>query len=173
MKIIEINSPKYGHFEVKVDDEDYEHFNQWKWSVSKNGNTFYASREIREDGKKRKSLIHREILNLINSKILTDHIDHNGLNNQRENLRLCNTSQNAGNRRIDSLQTMNSSSKFKGVYWDNSRNQCWRSAIRVNGKRHHLGSFDSEIDAAKAYNEAAIKYFGEFACLNIIEGINI
>lgn len=108
--------------------------------------------------------MHRIILGITDSKIIIDHIDHNGLNNQRHNLRICTYSQNACNRN----PYRNTSSKYKGVTFYKKTGK-WRSVIRYNKKTYSIGSFDTEIEAAIAYNKKAIVMFGNFAGLNIIE----
>jgi hypothetical protein len=99
-----------------------------------------------------------------------DHINHNGLDNRKANLRVSTHKQNVWHRRKFSGRTYDglkrpSRSRYKGVDWSNDIKR-WRVRIRVNGKRIYLGSFDNEIDAAKAYDIAAKKYRGEFAFLN-------
>ena len=91
-----------------------------------------------------------------------DHKDRNPFNNTKANLRNCSTHQNAWNRKKTTMQTI---SKYKGVSWRNNRNH-WISYITVNNRRLYLGSFDKEENAAKAYDTAAKKHFGEFAVLN-------
>ena len=93
-----------------------------------------------------------------------DHIDRNRSNNKIENLRSVTKSQNQWNRKPNKNH---SSSKYKGISWD-KQNQKWKVRIRINGKRINLNYFKSETDAAIAYNKAAIKYYGEYAYLNII-----
>ena len=95
---------------------------------------------------------------------LLDHKDKNPGNNKKDNLRPCTPSQNIANRE----GFKNKSSVFKGVNWNKSRRK-WRSHIKILGKQFYLGSFDKELDAAKAYDKAAFKYFGEFAVLNFGE----
>ena len=91
-----------------------------------------------------------------------DHRDHNTLDNRRENIRICTHAENMMNRQ------KGSGSKPKGVS-EFKRTEKLRARIKVKGKDIHLGYFDNEDDAALAYNVAALKYHGEFACLNIIE----
>jgi len=101
---------------------------------------------------------------LIMDASIDEQVDHkNGdrNDNRKNNLRLCTNIQNAQNRKL----LKNTISGYKGVTWHNSSNM-WVSRIGVNGQRKTLGYFRDKIDAAKAYNEAAIKYFGEFAKLN-------
>jgi hypothetical protein len=93
-----------------------------------------------------------------------DHINGNSLDNRRENLRLTNKKGNAANRPKDRIK--GATSKFKGVHKATGGKK-WLSRIHVNGKGIYLGSFEKEIDAARAYDIAAKYYFGEFACLNL------
>lgn len=161
-KLIKLSQNKY----TIVDDEDYEYLNQWKWHVQKNRETFYAVRNSapREDGTRTQIRMHRLIMGLTNSEILCDHKDHNGLNNKKVNLRTATVAQNNYN----STPRKNSTSKYLGVNWKCS-NKKWVAQIRHNGVKVYLGIFESEIDAAVAYNRAAIKLFGEYANLNKIE----
>lgn len=148
-----------------VDDDMYDYLNQWNWYALKSWNTFYAARNEPTPNSKRKQKaiwMHREILGLSSDlKKEGEHIDHNGLNNLRYNLRVATHSQNCINRRAHK----NSSSSFLGVY--KVRNK-WRAAIMKDYKRTHIGYFDNEKIAAIAYNEKAVELFGEFANLNKI-----
>ena len=103
--------------------------------------------------------MHRVILDAP-AGMMCDHIDMNGLNNQRGNLRFATHSQNSCNRKHPG-----GLSPFKGVF---PRNEKWRAYIKTNQKMIHLGTFDTERDAAIAYNTAAIQYHGEFARLNTV-----
>jgi len=144
-----------------VDDEDYEYLNQWNWYASKRSNgSFIAIRTVN----KKKVLMHRVIMNTPEN-LIVDHIDHNSLNNQKSNLRNCTHSQNAQNMKLYCEGIFH-----KGISWDKV-NEKWKAYIRVNGKLIHLGRFKDEENAARAYNTAATKYFGEFAYLNQIGGV--
>ena len=143
--------------EALVDDIDYEELNKYKWYYGGG----YARRDTREsDGTRKRLLMHREI---ISSDTCVDHIDGNGLNNQRHNLRVATYQQNNTNRRKQDGFT----SKYKGVAWCKRENK-WRAYIKINGKFKSLGYFDNEIIAAKKYNQIAQELFGEYALLNII-----
>jgi hypothetical protein len=149
-----------------VDDADFEYLNQWKWCArkdSKNGK-FYAIRSTYIDGKCKTLLMHRVIVNNNDSKMHTDHCNGFTLDNRKINLRICTNSQNQMNKKTQ----INNKSGHKGVYFYKIANK-WRSVIKINKVVYHLGYFLNKIDAAKAYNEAAIKYFGQFANLNIID----
>jgi hypothetical protein len=144
-----------GQFAV-VDDEDYEWLSQWKWTAQKTGHGFYAMRH--EKGAL--ILMHR-LVNRTPEGLGTDHIDGDGLNNRRANLRTATQLQNMMNRH----GKRGGSSRFKGVWADMSprNSKVWRSAIRIDGKLKYLGRFHTEEDAGAAYAAAANAYFGEFA----------
>lgn len=159
MQYIQGYSEKHGNHLISVDDRDYEHLSFVKWYIVKPCNKFYAVGRI--DGKMKK--MHRVILGLEDPRIFVDHRDHDGLNNQRHNIRIASYSQNMANRRSQ----INSSSKYLGVYWA-PKNRKWKAQVRDKGKLVYLGYYANEIDAAKAYNSAALKAHGEFANLNNI-----
>jgi hypothetical protein len=170
MKEIEINSSVHGTHKILVDDEDYEFVVQWKWSLKVGGNTFYAHRKDKDN---KEIKLHRVLLKLEDPNVVVDHVDGNGLNNQKSNLRACEHTNNKRNRRIDNKQTLSSTSKYKGVCW-RSDTEKWSAQLHLDGKKVHLGSFpkNCEIIGAYAYDVAAIKNFGEFACLNFPDSIN-
>jgi hypothetical protein len=149
-----------------VDDEDFEYLNQFKWYVKKDDKNgkFYAEREIRLNGKRKKNSMHRVIVNNNDSKMHTDHCNGDTLDNRRLNLRICTASENAMNQ----SKNINNTSGYKGVSWDRTKNK-WIVKIIANKTRHHVGYFLNKIEAAKAYNDAAIKFHGEFANLNKID----
>lgn len=160
MKIIWLTK---GQFTL-VDDEDFERLNKWKWYAHKGTSTFYACRRENVAYKKYVSIsMHRYLLGLSDSKTMADHKDGNGLNNQRANLRGATRSQNAANSR----NRKDGSSKYKGVSWT-VRDKRWAANIDLNSVRISLGYFINEADAAIAYNEAAIKYHGQFAKINLL-----
>jgi hypothetical protein len=150
-----------------VDDCDFESLSKFKWHVLDNGHTYYAVRKQHVDeyvdGKRATVLMHRQVLNLpVGDLLVADHINHDGLDNQRANLRVCTQSKNMQNVHKRSCST---SSQFKGVYWSTPR-QHWVARIHVSKACLYLGSFTSEIEAAKAYDIAALKHFGEVVSTN-------
>jgi hypothetical protein len=146
-----------------VDDEDFEELYKYKWHADKHGSIYYAVRSININYKIKHILMHRQIFGITDKKIFIDHIDHNSLNNQKSNLRICTNQQNQRN----SLKQKNTTSIYKGVSLNKKSNK-WHSIIIFNNKSIYLGSYINEIDAAKAYDVAAIKYFGEFANINFV-----
>lgn len=147
-----------------VDDADYEWLSQWKWYARKSRKSFYAERTVGShlNGNKESIQMHRVVLGITDPKVQGDHEDGDGLNNQRHNLRECTNTQNQYNK-----PPRGATSKYKGVWFDLSRKK-WASAISHNNTRVVLGRFDTEQSAALAYNEAALKYHGDFAWLNQI-----
>ncbi len=142
-----------------VDDEDYEELSKFKWYAAKNRKTWYVARAIGKRPHQRQVLMHREILGAQPGE-QCDHINGDGLDNRRCNLRFCTNSQNQMNRRI-----YGGTSRFKGVMW-NKRHKMWYAQIKHDGKQYHLGCFHKQTDAAHAYDTAARNLFGEFARLN-------
>lgn len=144
-----------------VDDEDFEYLNQWEWHTVKYKYTNYARRRPLINGKLTTINMHRQIMKTpINMEV--DHIDHNGLNNQKSNLRNCTHRQNAMN------NSSRGSSKYLGVsIVGRGRQKGMISAeIKMNYRKIHIGVFSTEIEAAKAYDKKAKELFGEFANLN-------
>ena len=154
MNYIELTQGKY----TIVDDEDLKEVSKYKWYFS-NG---YARRDAGYGINRERIKMHRFILN-IPKNVQVDHKNGDTLDNRRENLRICTKAENLRNRKIGK----NNTSGYKGVDWFKNRN-LWRAKIKYNNKLIHLGYFQTKIDAAKAYNNAAIKYHKEFSRLNKI-----
>ncbi len=133
----------------------------------------YHKVDLYEDKVKKTHKIHtlvaRAHVDNPNGYTCVDHVDHDRTNNYVTNLRWCSPTQNGMNK---SKQSSICSSIYKGVSWKTPNNK-WRAQIRVDGKLKHIGLFDSEVQAAIAYNNAAICHFTEFACLNVIPLDNI
>lgn len=140
-----------------VDEEDFDKLNKWKWHAhkdNKNG-VFYVWRNshISEGIKKQRTfLMHREIMNAPKGMVV-DHINHDGLDNRKCNLRLCTCSQNSANQTKKGL---------KGAHKD-KRYSRWISSTKYKQKTIYIGSFRTQIEAAKAYDKKVIELFGEFA----------
>ena len=143
-----------------VDNEDYECLNKLKWYTMNNRNKIIPV--CFENGIMKK--MSRLIMYPIPDDLQIDHINGDPSDNRRSNLRLCTNQQNAQNRGAQA----NNKSGYKGVSW-HKHSKKWQSQIKANDKVIPLGYFDDPIDAAKTYNEAAIKYHGEFARINIID----
>ncbi len=164
MKLIKLTQGKFA----KVDDEYFEYLSQFTWHANKAPNTYYASRGYNDNGKPKSIAMHRDIMKPAKGFVV-DHIDHDGLNNQRSNLRVCTHKENLRNR--NSMK--GSTSKYVGVYrrktLDKRYNREYYYYIaQVNGVS--AGCFKNEDDAARAYNKAVFEKHGEFANLNIIPG---
>lgn len=150
-----------------VDDEDYDSLIGFYWQAkrTRNGKVWYASRTGRADSGTRTTgiLMHRQILGLTDRKQQVDHENGNGLDNQKDNLRVATCSQNHFNRERYS----NNLSGYKGVYIRPKRcHRPWHARIQVNKKNIHIGYFHTAKEAALAYDEAAREHHGEFARTN-------
>ncbi len=162
MKKIQLHG-KYSHLFALVDDQDYEEVNQFKWYGHEYAcDVIYAETNCYHGKKRMRMSMHRLILGLEFGDLrISDHENHNGLDNQRSNLRITTNQRNHFNRR----SIRNTSSKFKGVS-KYTRNEKWLAQIAKNGRKIFIGHFDNEVKAAKAYDEKALELFGEFANLN-------
>jgi hypothetical protein len=149
-----------GKFAI-VDPEDFDELNKFSWYAMSGTHSFYAYRSVTILGRKKAIAMHHQIMPPPASFVI-DHDNHEGLDNRKSNLRLATISQNNCNRR---RRPDAGRSKYRGIDFD-KRLKKWRARIRFNNKRILLGYFDNEIDAAKAYDEAARKLHGEFAILN-------
>lgn len=159
MKEIELTRGKVAI----VDDDDYEYLRQYKWQFNSDGYAVRRQYYGKINGKYvQKGIFMHRIVNKTPGGMQTDHINGNKLDNRKENLRSCTYSENARNKGL----YKNNKFGFKGVYTKGGENIY--ATIQTNGIPRHLGTFHTVEDAAKAYNEAAIKYHGEFAKLNFI-----
>jgi hypothetical protein len=143
-----------------VDDKDYAALKKYKWHASASShNQYYAMTMI--NGKHK--LMHRFILGLKKANIFIDHINHDPLDNRRCNLRITTNSQNQMNRK-----NFTNKHGYKGILFktDANRKKKWQAFISKDGEKICLGHYFTKIEAAKAYNEAAKEYFGEYAYLN-------
>lgn len=143
-----------------VGPKDYTYLMQWKWCYAKDYDAGYAVRTDRINGQ-RTLRMHRVVLERMGFKDFaeSDHINRNGLDNRRGNLRPATRSQNVYNRGKQKSNT----SGYIGVSWSEGK---WRAYIRTGGKLIHLGYFDDPKEAARVRDKAALKYHGEFANLN-------
>jgi len=146
-----------GMFAI-VDDEDYDHINSFRWFAHKERHgIYYAYRNA--SIKNSYTRMHRMILRA-RSNFEIDHINGNGLDNRRCNIRLCSHAENLRNQ-----TRIHGKSKYKGVWWDKNNNK-WSCGLTFNYKQIWIGRFISEIEAAKAYDNKAKELFGDFAYLN-------
>jgi len=164
MKIISISRGK----RVIVDDEDYDRLiSMGPWfatAVVHGSGGPYAvrktSRKKHPAGKQKTELMHRIIMRAKKGEMI-DHINGNGLDNRKVNLRFCTASTNQMNRK----SVRGSTSKFKGVCWNKKANK-WQSQIKLNGVVMFVGLYEREFMAARAYDRAAREHHGKFARLN-------
>lgn len=144
-----------GKFAI-VDAADYEWLNRYRWNAFESGGQYYARRSIPGGT----ILMHRAIMETPPGMVV-DHIDHNGLDNRRDNMRNCTPQQNEYNK-----PPRGGRSRFKGVYPHGDK---WQAAIKHNGQTHHLGLFKDETQAAKTRDQKAKQLQGPFAYLNFPE----
>lgn len=140
-----------------VDDEDYDELNKYKWHLHSEG---YAVRTTGSGRTRERFRMHRLIAKTP-EEMDTDHINGNRLDNRKENLRICTRAENLRNRFVGS----NNASGYKGVAY-HKFSKLYHATINMNKKQKSLGYFKTPKEAAKAYNDSATKYFGEFAKLN-------
>lgn len=141
-----------------VDDKDYGLLLSYKWRLGRSGANWYA----RASQNYQELKMHRMILGLrLHDGIQVDHINHDGLDNRRCNLRTCCASENQMNQRAQRKKT----SIYKGVFWDKNSKK-WRAQIVCRGNQEYIGLFSIEEQAARAYDEKAKVLFGNFSCGN-------
>lgn len=160
---VKLTKGKYA----KVDACDYERVTSIRWSAVKKGRNYYALSYRSVGGRKYNLGMHRYILGVRERGIVVDHINHDGLDNRRGNLRRASHRENMRNMRKWKGGNVRCTSRYKGVAWHKERRK-WRSQITVDGEQISLGYHEDEDAAGRAYDEAAEMYFGEFACLNFV-----
>ena len=148
--------------EIIIDDEDWEKVKDYTWHADKIRNILYARTSTYDGVKQTWITMHRLLMGNPIGMVI-DHIDGNGLNNQKSNLRICTNQQNCANSR-----KRHGASQYKGICWHNDTKK-WSAHICSHWHQSFLGYYENEIDAAVAYNIAAKRLFGEFANLNVIE----
>lgn len=165
MRTIPLHGAKAAGRVALVSERDYKFVSLYRWYVweikreGRRTNGPYAVTTINCDGRRVTVFMHK----MLTGYARTDHRDHDGLNNQRANLRPATSVQNGQNSRPNLRK---GSSQYKGVYWYGRRNNQWFARIRDNGKQVHLGGFRSEEEAALAYDAAALRLHGPYAVLN-------
>ncbi len=143
--------------EALVDDQDYDYLMQWNWHAAKDGK--YTGYRTRSEC----MYMHQLVGELMGFPGIADHINCDGLDNRRRNLRPATNQTNLMNRGPQA----NNTSGFKGVTFDKSRRK-WKAQLKKDQKMIFQRRFDSKTEAAKAYNKVAKEHFGEFAWLNPI-----
>lgn len=144
-----------------VDDVDAG-LRRFGWRLSRSQGIDYAGRDyVREDGSNAFEFLHRRVLGLTDSGIIVDHVNGDGLDCRRANLRIASAAENSRNAR----KHRDNASGFKGVSWDRTRGR-WQAQITVRGRRFRLGRFTDPRAAAAAYDAGAREHFGAFAALN-------
>jgi hypothetical protein len=156
-----------GQF-ATVDDRDHEWLSVWKWFAhwDRCTRSYYAARNLSSrstTGRRQVTIKMARVILCAQPGQFVDHINHQTLDNQRINLRLCSPSENKRNRQKQS----NNTSGFIGVSWYTSYN-VWVAHINLNGKKLHLGYFTNKDEAALARDDAVKRLYGEFGVLNFI-----
>lgn len=146
-----------------VDDDDYELVTRYRWHARKTGRdgredqTYAATSGRAGEGHPKVLFMHGLIMGIVG----VDHINHDGLDNRRSNLRAASRSENGGNKR----RRRTASSQYKGISW-NRQSKTWLVQIVRDSIPHYVGTFGDETEAANAYDDAARQMFGAFACVN-------
>lgn len=149
---------KVRHLNVFIDDEDYERIKNFNWGIAVKKNVPYIQATTKAP---RKTIQLARLIMNAEAGYLIDHVNGDTLDNRKENLRAASKKTNAQNMKPNA----NTTSKYKGVCWDKFRNK-WRASIKVNNRQCHIGRFNLEEEAAKAYDIKAKEHFGEFARTN-------
>lgn len=158
MKTLKTSGRKHGGIDFFIDDEDFERVSQYKWNYNPKFGYITRTEYVDKNHAPKVIYLHRFIMETPQG-MDTDHINGNKLDNRRDNLRVCTRSQNLANRG----KLITNSTGYKGVTIGNGK---YVSQIGFNGNTHRLGSFDNPVHAALAYDDAAIRLFGDFAQTN-------
>jgi len=146
MKTIELTQGRVA----LVDDDDFEWLSTWKWCAWKHRKTYYACTNI--PGEIRRGIKMHQLLTIYPSKpLMVDHVNHNGLDNRRHNLRVCTNRINQSNKLYQGV------SEYVGVHWSKISKK-WNSRITINGNQYNLGFFGTETDADIAYRMALVEW---------------
>lgn len=140
------------------------HLAAYRWVAEPRDHTTYAVRRPFVNGQRRKVSLHRVILGVLDRSVLVDHINGNGLDCRRGNLRIVSPRENMWNMR----RRRDNTSGFKGVSWCEN-NKGWIAAIQLDRKRTYLGTYSDPSEAARVYDRAAVRLFGAYAKLNFPE----
>jgi len=164
---IPLISDRFPGLFALVDIDDAPLVSPYRWHPDQARNTFYAQATILETTSERRHNVrmHRLITGISDQKVLVDHRSRDGLDNRRSNIRIATPMQNSGN-----APGRPGTSNFRGVCWDNNRGK-WLAQIKAGGPGSYIGRFESEIEAALAYDERARELFGPFAHLNFPDRI--
>ena len=162
---IELVNLTKGRFAI-IDIEDSERVNQYKWSVNDKQKNHYAIATKVINKERHTKRMHRVVMGVTDPNVIVDHINHNGLDNRKSNLRICTFSQNMKN----TTPRVGGNSKYLGVSFKKQRTfKMYVAQIQCDKKKYHIGYYETEKEAALAYNKRALELFGEFANLNIID----
>jgi hypothetical protein len=153
MKEIQLTQGKVAY----IDDDDFDRVSKYKWRAYKCRYTYYAITRYEHTPPYSQVSLHRFLMDCDKDKVV-DHIDGDGLNNQKSNLRIVSIQQNCSNR-INLMK--NNTSGYRGVYWKLPHKR-WNSCIRFKGKLFYIGNFNTPEEAARAYDKKAKELFGEY-----------
>lgn len=147
-----------------VDDEDFDDLSKFKWHALRQRDGSFCACRMSGRPKRQRVYMHRQILCVVDRQFFVDHKNHNPLDNRRSNIRIATPAQNRHNSRPNNVKK---TSKFLGVSWS-KEHKSFRVALSINGKQQIIARSADEVEAAKLYNEAARKHYGEFAYINKI-----